>query len=141
MFNHLDQKALDLHVTILGWFHIIGHAIFLVIGLFVFMLLTGIGAASGEVEAVAVLGVVGSSVGLLLSALALPGLLSGYGLLTRKPWGRVLGMVVGLLNLINFPLGTVVGLYTLWVLLQETATAYFKVNGETMSSQSTVPKM
>jgi hypothetical protein len=60
-----------------------------------------------------------------MAALGLPGLLAGYGLLTRKPWARVLAIVVGILNLVNFPVGTAIGLYTLWVLTQPTATEYF----------------
>jgi len=61
-------------------------------------------------------------VGLLMAALGLPGLLAGYGLLTRKPWARVLAIVVGILSLLNFPIGTAIGIYTLWVLTQPVAT-------------------
>ena len=43
-------------------------------------------------------------------------LLTGYALLTRQPWGRVLAIVFGILALIHLPLGTALGVYTLWVL-------------------------
>jgi hypothetical protein len=43
-------------------------------------------------------------------------LLSGYSLLTRRPWGRVLAIIAAILALIKFPLGTALGIYTLWVL-------------------------
>jgi hypothetical protein len=43
-------------------------------------------------------------------------LVSGYSLLTRRPWGRVLAIVAAILSLIKFPLGTALGIYTLWVL-------------------------
>lgn len=43
--------------------------------------------------------------------------LVGFSLLTRKPWGRVLGIVVGILALLKFPIGTALGIYTLWVLV------------------------
>jgi len=43
-------------------------------------------------------------------------LLTGYALLTRQPWGRVLAIVFGILALIHLPLGTALGIYTLWVL-------------------------
>jgi hypothetical protein len=36
-----------------------------------------------------------------------------------------LAIVVAILGLINFPIGTLVGVYALWVLMQEQATAYF----------------
>jgi hypothetical protein len=113
------------HVLILGWLYLIGHAVFLAIGGFVFVLLTGIGVATGDSQAMTVLGVVGTAVGVLLAVLAIPGLLAGYGLLAHKPWARVLAIVVGILNLVNFPIGTAMGIYTFWVLTQETATEYF----------------
>ncbi len=123
--NHLNQRDLHLHITVLGWLYVVGHAIFLLIGLFIFMLLAGIGVVSGDSTAMMVLSIIGTAVGLVLVILAIPGLVAGYGLLTRKSWGRILAIVVGILSLINFPLGTAVGIYTLWVLFQEEATDYF----------------
>jgi hypothetical protein len=120
-----DQTDIQQHVTILGWLYIIGHGLFLAIGMFLFFLLTGIGLAVDDMEARSVLLVVGPSLGLLLSALALPGLAAGYGLVTRKPWARVVAIVVGVLSLLNFPIGTAIGLYALWVLLPRSAQVYF----------------
>jgi hypothetical protein len=42
--------------------------------------------------------------------------LVGFGLLRRKPWARMLGIVIGILSLLKFPIGTALGIYTLWVL-------------------------
>jgi hypothetical protein len=123
--NFLNEHQLKLHVTILGWLYIVGNAIFLLIGAFVFMLLAGIGVASGDSQAMAILSVVGTVVGALLAVIAIPGLVAGYGLLARKAWGRVLAIVVGILGLINFPVGTAIGIYAVLVLLQEGATDYF----------------
>jgi hypothetical protein len=121
----LNRQDLQLHITILGWIQIVSSAVFLVIGGFVFLLLSGIGFASGDPTATAILSVVGTSVGILIMVLALPSLLAGYGLLTGKSWGRILAIVVGVLGLFNFPIGTLIGAYTLWVLLQEDAAVYF----------------
>jgi hypothetical protein len=123
--NPINERDMQQHVTILGWLYIVGNAIFLAIGGFVALLLVGIAPATGDPEPMWILSVVGTAVGLLMAALGLPGLLAGYGLLTRKPWARVLTMVVGILGLVNFPIGTVIGAYTLWVLTQPTATDYF----------------
>ena len=60
--------------------------------------------------------------------LGIQGMVAGYGLLRRKAWGRILAMVVGFLGflgLVNFPLGTAIGIYTFWVLLQDSAADYF----------------
>jgi hypothetical protein len=43
-------------------------------------------------------------------------LLTGYALLTRQPWGRIFAIIFGILALIHLPLGTALGIYTLWVL-------------------------
>jgi len=37
----------------------------------------------------------------------------------------VLTMAVGILSLVNFPVGTAIGVYTLWVLTLPAATEYF----------------
>jgi hypothetical protein len=50
---------------------------------------------------------------LLTSGLAF---VTGYALLTRRPWGRTLGMVAAIMSLIKLPVGTALGTYTLWVL-------------------------
>jgi hypothetical protein len=42
--------------------------------------------------------------------------LVGYSLLTRRPWGRTLAIVVGILTLLKPLFGTALGIYTLWVL-------------------------
>jgi hypothetical protein len=123
--NPMNQRDLQQHVAILGWLYVVGHAIFLVIGAFVFVLLVGLAPVTHEPEPMWVLTLVGTTVGLLMAALGLPGLLAGWGLLTRKPWARVLAIVVGILGLINVPIGTAIGLYTLWVLTQPAATDYF----------------
>ena len=68
-----------------------------------------------------ILGIIGFSVGALLVVLGGPGLAAGYGLLHRKPWARMLALVLGILNLVNIPIGTVMGVYTLWVLLDDRA--------------------
>jgi len=54
-----------------------------------------------------------AAITLLYSALSF---LVGYALLNRKPWGRILAIVLGILQLIKIPFGTALGIYTLWVL-------------------------
>jgi hypothetical protein len=44
-------------------------------------------------------------------------LLTGIALLMRVRWGRILAIVVSILTLLKIPLGTALGIYTLWVLL------------------------
>jgi hypothetical protein len=43
-------------------------------------------------------------------------LIAGYGLLNRRPWGRIVAIIASILALFKFPIGTALGIYTLWVL-------------------------
>jgi hypothetical protein len=45
------------------------------------------------------------------------GALVGIGLLRRERWARLLALIAGILVLIKFPIGTALGIYTLWVLI------------------------
>jgi hypothetical protein len=50
---------------------------------------------------------------LLSSCLAF---VTGFALMTRKPWGRTIAIVAAILSLIKIFFGTALGIYTLWVL-------------------------
>ena len=41
---------------------------------------------------------------------------TAYGLITRRSWGRTLAIVAAVLALFKFPLGTALGIYTLYVM-------------------------
>ncbi len=58
-----------------------------------------------------------SFVGWLLLVKAAAGLIAGWGLLQRQDWARTVALVVGFVALLNVPIGTALGIYTLWVLL------------------------
>ena len=63
-----------------------------------------------------VLGILGSLMVLLIFGGA-AGIIAGIGLLKRRPWARILTIVLSVLNLINIPFGILLGIYGLWVLL------------------------
>ena len=46
-------------------------------------------------------------------------LLLAWGLSERQPWARSLAIVLGIFALLRFPIGTALGIYTLWVLLPD----------------------
>lgn len=50
---------------------------------------------------------------------------AGRGLRMRKAWARNLALMLAAFNLLLLPLGTALGLYTLWVLLHEHVRAEF----------------
>lgn len=58
-------------------------------------------------------------IGLFFLVGAALGFIAGWGLLERQPWARTLAIVLGILALLDFPFGTALGIYTLWVLLPQ----------------------
>ena len=122
--NQLSVREMRQHVNILGWLLIVANAFFLLFGLCGCVFMVGIGfipAAEGDPTAFFVLTIIGVVSLLFFAVLASPGILAGYGLLRGKRWGQILGIVVSFLSLVNFPVGTALGFYALWVLLQISA--------------------
>ncbi|HEU5414159.1 MAG TPA: hypothetical protein VFW31_10395 [Candidatus Angelobacter sp.] len=58
-----------------------------------------------------------TAIGAFLIVKAVLGIAAGWGLIQRETWARILAVVLGFLALIRIPLGTALGIYTLWVLL------------------------
>ena len=56
-------------------------------------------------------------VGALVGVKAILCLAGGWGLLQRETWARPLVLVLGIISLLNVPLGTALGIYTLWVFI------------------------
>lgn len=116
---------METHVRILGYLHIALGAICALVGvvlLFVFgglAAFAGASAASDPDAAMAApfLGLLGGIFCIFLLVLAFPGVITGIGLLKFRPWARVVGIILSALELINFPFGTAIGIYGLWVLL------------------------
>ncbi len=124
------RSRLQEHVRLLSilWFafsafEIIGGIVLLVLANTIFARMMEM--ADGPRPPAAFLHVLFTFLGIFVLAKAVAGVLAGWGLLNREPWGRVLALVLGFLALIHPPLGTALGIYTLWVLLPANAEAEY----------------
>ena len=52
-------------------------------------------------------------------------LIVGLGLWQMKEWARLAAMVIAIFRLPNFPVGTFIGVFIIWYLLQEKVAAQF----------------
>ena len=104
------------HLTILGVLYIALSAIGLLVAVLVLFGVVGGGLLSGDAQAIAVTSTVGIILTAVIALVCLPGLIGGWGLLRRASWARVLVLILGCINLLNFTFGTALGIYTLWVL-------------------------
>jgi hypothetical protein len=55
----------------------------------------------------------------IILVLAVPSVIGGVALLNKKKWALTLVMVLGCLGIFSFPLGTGLGIYTIWVYNQD----------------------
>ena len=55
----------------------------------------------------------------MASAMTVPIVVAAYAFLKRRPWAKTAGIVGGVIAGMNFPLGTVLGIYTFWFLLSD----------------------
>ncbi len=113
------------HITVVGVLRI-GLAIlgFLGAGI-VFVAVVGGGMISGDAEAIRITGIVGTSIAGLLGILSLPGLIAGIGLLRHLSWARWLSLVLAVVDLALIPVGTLFGIYAIWVLMQDETAELF----------------
>ena len=46
---------------------------------------------------------------------AIPAIVAGIGFLQEKDWAKVLALIVGIVYLLFFPIGTIIGIYAIWL--------------------------
>ncbi|MDB4950740.1 MAG: hypothetical protein JWM27_3389 [Gemmatimonadetes bacterium] len=117
---------MDDHVKTLGWMYIIFGALGLVVAFFVALIVGGAGILSGDAQAAAITSGVGLLVGVFVALMSAPSILAGWGLLNRRPWARILTIVLAVLSLPGIPIGTLLGIYSLWVLMNERTVELFR---------------
>ena len=130
------------HVKVLGVVYLAVGACMLILAVFLFLTMgsvAGIVGATAEPQdaaiAIPVLGLAGTALAAMLGIFSLPSLITGYGLVNFKSWARIVGIVLSAVSLINIPIGTIVGAYGLWVLLnKETERLFDNIPASTITS-------
>lgn len=107
------------HVNVLGWLYIILGVLGILGAMVAFGVMSGIGLLSGDIQAFGFLTLLGGLAGIYLTITSIPNIICGIGLLRGwRGWVLVLAVILGILNLPNFPIGTALGVYTFWVVIK-----------------------
>ncbi len=118
------------NVTILAALHIAYSIIGIIIGTTILIILGGAGIVSCDPEAIAITGTIAIFVYTIILIFAIPGLIGGIGLLKKKPWARILVLIVGCVRLFDIPVGTALGVYSIWVLTKEETISLLSAKNE-----------
>jgi hypothetical protein len=123
----MEDSKMKKHVTVVGAIHIGFGLLGLIAAVAVFFALNfARGFVSGEEVPNMVLKFLSLSLPLLIGFMSTLGLVGGIGLLGYNPWARYLIIVVAALGCLNIPIGTLKGVYSLWVLLQDDTVKLFE---------------
>jgi hypothetical protein len=121
------ESKMKKHVTIVGVIHIAFGVLGLIGAMTVFFALHfARGFVSNEEIPTVVLTVLGLSLPLLIGFMSTLGLVGGIGLMAYRNWARYLIIIVAALGCLNIPIGTLKGVYSLWVLLQDETIQLFE---------------
>jgi hypothetical protein len=113
------------HITVVAILRIGSALLGLLAAVVVFVAVVGGGLISRDAEAIRITGLVGTVIGVSLGLLSVPGLFAGLGLLRRWSWARWLSLILAVLDLMLVPIGTLFGIYAIWVLMQDETEAIF----------------
>lgn len=119
------------HVKVVAVLFMVSGGFLLALAFFAPLLMTtiaGVVGASGEEGAaigVAMLGLTGVALGVVLLLFAIPYIVCGIGLLKFRRWARIMGIILAALSLTRFPGGTAFGIYALVILFRKDTEALF----------------
>ncbi len=117
---------MEKHINIVGILHIVFGALGILAAFFIYAVLHLVGDFSNDCDANFVLSLIANVLVVVLIIFSIPGILGGAGLLKRKQWARILVLIISVLDLLNFPFGTILGVYSIWVLVQPEVVAEFE---------------
>jgi p-aminobenzoyl-glutamate transporter AbgT len=113
------------HVTVVAALRIGVSVLVLAAAALVFVAVVGGGLLSGDREAIRITSIVGTVVAGCLALFCVPGIVAGVGLLKHWNWARILTLVLSVFDLLAFPIGTLIAVYSIWVLVQRETEVLF----------------
>jgi len=117
---------MEKHINVIASLRIGFSILGLIIGGVIFTVLYFIGDFVDDQEAEVVLTIIANVIMVLIVVLSIPGIIAGIGLFKRKEWARILTLILSVLDLFNVPVGTAIGAYSIWALVQPEVVEEFK---------------
>ena len=123
----VEENRMKKHITVASVLQIVFGSIYVIAALAIAFAFGFVDQFVDDPTAVKVLGIVGTPLVVLFLMFGGAMIAGGIGLLTCKPWARILTLVMAAIGLLNIPIGTLKGVYIIWVLVQsETVTLFEK---------------
>ncbi len=114
----MRENTYKTHQKILGAIFIAYGVINLIGGITLLATMNIVDIFVDEPEVIQVVAIFSRLIGGLLVASSIPAIIAGIGSLQEKNWSRNLSLVVGIIYLLFIPIGTLIGIYTIWLTSQ-----------------------
>ena len=139
---------MDKHVTLVGILNIVYRSVVILGAGLLFALAVGFGplfdalVRTGSirpdevpVELLDIIPVILSVIAGLMVIVSVVGIIGAVGVLKKREWGRIVLLVVSFFSLARIPLGTVLGIYSIWVLLNQKTIRLFDTSATTAATK------
>ena len=123
---------MEKHVTLVGILNIVYRSMAIIGAIVLFCLAYGFGFLMkfishfdhNEIQEVppevfSIVQIVLTCIGILILIFSVAGIIGAVGVLKKKEWGRITLLIVSFFSLLSIPLGTILGVYSIWVLLND----------------------
>ncbi|MFC1640660.1 hypothetical protein ACFL2D_01275 [Patescibacteria group bacterium] len=130
-------KMARIILMVMGILSLIGGGAFLIM----FLLFSVLGLAEGSSEGAVVsivFGGLGVGFALIFAVAGIVHLYAAKGIAEKKQWGKILGIVLGILNIPNMGIGTILGILILVGLFSSEANQWFE-GGEAKAAPAEEP--
>jgi hypothetical protein len=124
-----SNTVMDQHRKVLGVLYLVFGALWAIGALVLLGLFVGGVIHPDDAEERLAFRTMGVALVMLLAVLAAIGISGGVGMLKRRAWAKVPVLIAGLASLFHFPIGTILGIYTLWFWFQPNVTQLFLPRG------------
>ena len=129
------KNRMEKHITLVAVINIVFGTLGLLIGIIAFAAISGGGLISRDPNAMRITAIVATAVAIFFAVTSVPKLIGGIGLLKRRGWARILVLIMAVIDLIQIPIGTVIGIYTIWVLLNDETARLFADASERLKKE------
>ncbi|TXI95175.1 MAG: hypothetical protein E6Q34_03470 [Burkholderiaceae bacterium] len=110
---------MDIHKQVAAWLAIVTGVLSLLLVLVVFLFLGGVAALAGDEKVAGIFAVLGSFIFVFFGLFAIINIIAGISYLRGSSIAKVWLIISNILSLFGFPVGTLIGAYSLWAILKE----------------------
>ena len=110
---------MDIHKQVAAWLAIVTGVLSLLLVLVVFLFLGGVAALAGDPKVAGIFAILGGFIFVVFGLFAIINIIAGISYLRGSSVARVWLIITNILSLFGFPVGTLIGAYSLWAILKE----------------------